>query len=77
MGDFREIELAINDLDTQAEEARIRDVLKGLIGIHAARLLQGGVHISYNPLGITAEEIIDAVRRCGLTVDTWQVTGQA
>lgn len=77
MSDYMELELAIDDLDTEEAEETVRNTLKNLRGIHGARIVRGGVHVIYNPLGITPEEIMDEVRRLGFTVDTWQVTGQS
>ena len=71
-----ELELAIDDLETEEAEELVRNALKDLTGIHGARIVRGGVHVIYNPLGVTPDEIIDEIRRCGFTVDTWQVTGQ-
>ena len=77
MAEFKEIELTIDDLDTEEAEEVLQDALEGLNGIHSARMVLGGVHVVYNPLGITAEEIVNVVRRAGFTVDTYQVTGDA
>ncbi|MEI6351819.1 MAG: hypothetical protein WCP06_12030 [Verrucomicrobiota bacterium] len=74
MAEFKEIELTIDDIDTEEAEEVLQDALEGLNGIHSARIALGGVHIVYNPLGITADEIVEVVRRAGFTVDTLQET---
>ena len=75
MAEFKEIELTIDDIDSEDAEEVLQDALEGLNGIHGARIVLGGVHITYNPLGITADEIVGVVRRAGFTVDTFQETG--
>jgi hypothetical protein len=72
MSDYLELELAIDDLDSEPAEEVLRNALKDLPGIHGARLLRGGVHIIYNPLGISPEAIMDEVRRAGFTVNYLQ-----
>lgn len=76
MAEFKELELGLGDLDTEPAEERLRGALKGLRGIHAARLVKGGAHITYNPLGITPDEIREVVRRAGFAIDTSQKTGE-
>lgn len=73
---YKELELGIEGLDTEAAGVTLRTALKGLKGIHAARVVTGGVHVTYNPLGITPQEIREAVRRVGFAVDTSQGTGE-
>jgi hypothetical protein len=43
-------------------------MLKNMNGVHTARITRNGVHIIYNPHGITPEEIANAVRQAGLTI---------
>lgn len=73
---YKELELGIEGLDSNAAEETLQNALKGLQGIHAARVVRGGVHVTYNPLGITPQEIRDSVRRAGFAVDTSQGTGE-
>ncbi len=76
MAGFKELELGIGSLDAESTEETLRNALKGLNGIHGARLVRGGAHIIYNPLGITPEEIYQTVRRAGFAIDTSQSTGE-
>jgi len=73
----KELELGVEDLESELEEERLAELLKGLHGVHGVRLVRGGgVHILYNPLGITADELCETVRRSGFTVKTRQATGE-
>jgi hypothetical protein len=74
---YKELELGIEGLKTEEAELTLQTALKGLQGIHAARMVRGGVHVTYNPLGITPQEIRESVRRAGFAVDTSQGTGEA
>jgi len=72
MSDFKELELEINDLSDEGAEERLKTILHGMNGVHTARITQSGVHIIYNPLGVTLEEIAHAVHQAGFTVDYQQ-----
>lgn len=77
MAQYKEIELGIGGLDTDGSEEFLKNALKGVLGIHAVRLVRGGgAHIIYNPLGITPAEIYETVRRAGFALDTSQMTGE-
>lgn len=67
--DFEEIEVTINDVDNIQAEENLRSTLRDLPGVRAARISRGGAMISYNPLGISAEQIRSAIERAGFTVD--------
>lgn len=69
MAEFKELELETFDLSEEAEEARLQEMLKRLNGVHMARITRNGVHIIYNPSGITPEEIEGAVRQAGFHID--------
>ena len=66
------MELEINDLSDEADEERLKAILHGMNGVHTARITKSGVHIIYNPLGITPEEIARAVHQAGFTVNYQQ-----
>ena len=72
----KELELGIGGLKSDFAEETLRDALGRLRGIRAARVVRGGVHVTYNPLGITPREIRGSVRRAGFAVDTSQMTGE-
>lgn len=68
MSEFKELEFETFDLNEEAEQARLQGMLKNLNGVHMARITRNGVHIIYNPLGITPEEIEGAVRQAGFKI---------
>ena len=76
MSAFEELELGIGGLDSETAEEKLAGVLRDLHGIHGVRLVRGGAHIIFNPLGISREEICTAVRRAGFALDTTQKTGE-
>ena len=73
MSDFKELELGTRDLIDEETEERLRSLLQKLTGVHTVRITQSGVHVIYNPLGITPEEITRTFRQAGLAVDYAQV----
>ena len=72
MSEFKELELEIDDLSEEAAEERMRALLRRINGVHTARITASGVHIIYNPLGVTSREITRTVHRAGFTVDYTQ-----
>lgn len=69
MSDFKELELEIDDLTQAPVEEQLRALLHQINGVHTARITQSGVHVIYNPRGITPEELLQTVRQAGFTVD--------
>jgi len=69
MSDFKELELEIDDLSDEVAEERLQAILQKINGVHTARITQSGVHIIYNPHGITPMEITQIVQQAGFTVD--------
>jgi len=68
MADFKELEFETFDLSDESEQTRLQGMLKALNGVKMARITRNGVHIMYNPLGITPEEIAAAVRQAGFNI---------
>lgn len=68
MSEFKELELETFDLSEETEQARLQEMLKDMNGIHTARITRNGVHIIYNPRGITPEEIDNAIRQAGFKI---------
>ena len=71
-GIFQELDLMIHDMDTSADEEKVKKLLEGLPGIRAARIVQGGVWLRYNAHGITKEKIVDALHRAGYRAAVFQ-----
>jgi hypothetical protein len=72
MSDFKELELEINDIGDEVAEENLRAVLRQINGVHTARITATGVHVIYNPLGVTWQEITNTVRQAGFKVDYQQ-----
>jgi len=68
---LQELEVSINDLDSSNAEP-IVSALKSVPGIRAARVVTGGIFVSYQPVGITPEQIRTEIERAGYTVDGMQ-----
>lgn len=68
MSDFKELELETFDLSDEAEQVRMQEMLRDMNGVHMARITRNGVHIIYNPHGVTPEEITNAVRQAGFNI---------
>ncbi len=68
MSEFKELEFETFDLSEEAEQERLHTMLKDMNGVHTARITRNGVHIIYNPKGITPEEIAGAMRNVGFKI---------
>lgn len=69
MSDFKELELGIDDLGSETVEESLGSLLNKMNGVHTVRITQVGVHIIYNPLGITPGEIVGAVLQAGYKIN--------
>ena len=72
MSEFKELELEIDDLGDEVAEEAVRSILNKMNGVHTARITHTGVHIIYNPLGITPEEITRSVLKAGFKINYQQ-----
>ncbi|HEX8295344.1 MAG TPA: hypothetical protein VF593_03530 [Chthoniobacteraceae bacterium] len=71
-GTSEELDLAIPDMSTEADEMQVKAILEKLPGIRAVRLIERGAWIEYNSVGITHEEIRTAIRQAGFRASTFQ-----
>ena len=55
----------MNDADSEVAHNMIRDAVKDLNGVRDVQFVGGGVIVTFNPIGITKEEICTAIRRSG------------
>jgi hypothetical protein len=60
-----QVEFDINDINSEAAQNGVRDAVKDLNGVRDVQFVGGGAIVTYNPLGITKEEICTAIRRSG------------
>src|SRR5438067_454626 len=62
---LEQAEFDINDANTDAAHRAICDAVNGLNGVREVQFVGGGVVVTFNPIGITKEEICTAIRRSG------------
>ena len=55
----------MNEADSEVAHNTIRDAVKDLNGVREVQFVGGGVIVTFNPIGITREEICTAIRRSG------------
>jgi hypothetical protein len=54
---LEQVEFDINDLELDAARTTVLEAIKDLNGVHDVKFYGGGALVTYNPLGITKEEI--------------------
>jgi hypothetical protein len=62
---LEQAEFDINDANTEAAHRAICDAVNGLNGVREVQFVGGGVVVTFNPIGITKEEICTVIRRSG------------
>ena len=58
---LEQVEFGINDVNSEAAQNAVRD----LNGVREVQFVGGGAVVTYNPIGITKEEICTVIRRSG------------
>jgi len=62
---LEQAEFDINDVDSEVAHRVVSEAVKNLNGVRDVRFVGGGAIVTYNPIGITKEEICTAIRRSG------------
>jgi hypothetical protein len=62
---LEQAEFDINDANTEVAHRAICDAVNGLNGVREVQFVGGGVVVTFNPIGITKEEICTVIRRSG------------
>jgi hypothetical protein len=62
---LEQAEFDINDADSEVAHRAICDAVNGLNGIREVQFVGSGVVVTFNPIGITKDEICTAIRRSG------------
>jgi hypothetical protein len=62
---LEQVEFDINDVNSDVAHRTICDAVNGLNGVRDVQFVGGGAIVTFNPLGITKEEICTAIRRSG------------
>ena len=62
---LEQVEFDINEADSEVAHTAIRESVKDLNGVREVQFVGGGAVVTFNPIGITKEEICTAIRRSG------------
>ena len=62
---MKQVEFDVNDLDCELARATVRQLLQDLNGVRDVQFFGGAATVTYNPLGITREEICATIRQSG------------
>jgi hypothetical protein len=62
---LEQAEFDINDINSEVAQNTVLDAVKDLNGVREVQFVGGGAIVTYNPIGITKEEICTAIRRSG------------
>ena len=62
---LEQAEFDINDVDSEVARRAVSEAVKDLNGVRDVQFVGGGAIVTYNPLGISKEEICTAIRRSG------------
>jgi hypothetical protein len=62
---LEQVEFDINDINSEVAQNAVREAAKDLNGVRDVQFVGGGAIVTYNPIGITKEEICTAIRRSG------------
>ncbi len=60
---LEQVNFDINDINSEVAQSAVREAVKDLNGVRDVQFAGGGAVVTYNPIGITKEEICAAIRR--------------
>ena len=67
-----ELDLAIPDMDSENAERQVQDLLQGVPGIEAVRLMERGAWLRHRPETISADQICAVIRNAGFRPSVFQ-----
>ncbi len=70
--DLEELDLMIDNMETEFQEEEVKKILDGLRGVQEGRVVQGGVWVSYHAGTITMEKICAALQKAGYNAGVFQ-----
>ncbi len=75
---LEELDIAIPDMLTEADEVKAGEMLRQLHGVAGVRVVQRGALVAYRAASITKDEICHALRQVGYRASVFQdsKTGQ-
>lgn len=62
---LEELDLVLSTMQTPEDEKRVEQVLKGLPGVQAARIIPEGAWIRYEPNRVTKEKVAQKLDEAG------------
>jgi hypothetical protein len=62
---LEQVEFDNNDINSEVAQDAVREAVKNLNGVREVQFIGGGAVVTYNPVGISKEEICTAIRRSG------------
>jgi hypothetical protein len=62
---LEQVTFEMNEASSPEAMSAIREAVRGLNGVRDIEFIGGGALVTFNPLGITKEEICTAIRRSG------------
>ncbi len=69
---MEELDLMIDNMETESQEEEVKKILDGLRGVRDGRVVQGGVWVSYHAASITMEKICAALQKAGYHAGVFQ-----
>ncbi len=69
---MEELDLIVLNMDLQADEERAKSLLRKLHGVEAARIIQEGVWIRYNPAQLKKEKVLKVLQEAGFKASLFQ-----
>jgi hypothetical protein len=73
---LEQVEFDINEIDDEVAQNAVRGAIKDLNGVRDLQFVGGGAIVTYNPVGITKQEICTAIRRSGYRATEIQTKSQ-
>jgi hypothetical protein len=67
-----ELDVAIANMDTEAQEERAAEVVRRIPGVEAARLIPGGIWMRYRPKDVDEKRIMHALADEGFRATLFQ-----
>lgn len=69
---LEELDLMIDNMETEAQEVEVKKILDRLPGVQEGRVVQGGVWVSYHSARISMEKICAALQKAGYHAGVFQ-----
>lgn len=71
---LEQLDFDVNGIDCEVARATMRQLLQDLNGVCDVLFLDGAATVTYNPVGVTKEEVCSAIRDMGYHATEIEVT---